>query len=139
VGYSFASGEIKQIGATAVTDGVTEASTIEIGSTTLSAVSYNEHMAGNIKVGERVAMLLTPSRYIAALRKQDGQFVYASEESREHLEAPMSYGYYAAMTLLGILLTPIGFGLIILLKQIRSYTARKEIVESMAALHQATF
>jgi len=137
VGYSFTSGEIRQIGATAVTDGITEASTMEIGSTTLHDVSYNEHMADNIQVGERVAMLLTPSRYIAALRKQDGQVVYASEESRAHLEAPMSYGYLAVMALLGIMLTPIGIGLIIILKQIRSYTARKEIVENMAAFQQA--
>ena len=110
---------------------------MEIGSTMLHDVSYNEHMAGNIRVGERVAMLLTPSRYIAALRKQDGQVVYASEESRAHLEEPMSYGYFAAMALLGILLTPIGIGLIIILRQIRSYTARKEIVENMAAFQQA--
>jgi hypothetical protein len=137
VGYLFASGEIKQIGATAVTDGITEASTMEIGGTTLHDVSYNEHMVDNIRVGERVAMLLTPSRYVAALRKQDGQVVYASEESRAHLETPMSYGYFAAMALLGIVLTPIGIGLIIILKQIRSYTARKEIVENMAALRQA--
>jgi hypothetical protein len=137
VGYSFASGEIKQIGATAVTDGITEASTMEIGGTTLHDVSYNEHIAGNIKIGERVALVLTPSRYIAALRTQEGQVVYASEESREYLETPMSYVYYAVMTLLGILLTPIGFGLIIILKQIRSYSARKEIVENMVALRQA--
>ena len=138
MGYSFASGEIKQVGATAVNDGITEASTMEIGATTLHDVSYNEHMAGSIKAGEKVALLLTPSRYIAALRKPGGEVVYASEESRAHLEAPMSYAYYAVMTLLGILLTPIGFGLIIILKQIRSYTARKEIVESMAALQHAT-
>ena len=137
MGYSFASGEIRQIGATVVTDGITEAGTLDIGGTTLHDVSYNQHMAGNIEVGARVALVLTPSRYIAALRKHDGQVVYASEEGRMHLEAPLPYTYYAAMALLGVLLTPIGIGLIIILKQIRSYTTRKEIVESMDALRQA--
>jgi hypothetical protein len=137
VGYSIASGELKQIGTTVVTNGITEASTLEIGGQMLHDVSYNERMAGNIKAGERVVLLLTPSRYIAALRRQDGQIVYASEESREHLETPMSYAYYAAMMLVGLLLTPIGIGLIVILRQIRRYTARKEIVENMAAFRQA--
>ena len=65
MGYSIASGEIRQIGATAVTDGITEASTVEIGDTTLHDVSYNEKIAGNIKSGEHVALMLTPVAGVA--------------------------------------------------------------------------
>lgn len=137
MGYSIASGEIRQIGATAVTDGITEASTMEIGGKILHDVSYNEKVAGNIKPGEHVALLLTPSRYIAALRRQDGQVVYASEESREHLETPLSYAYFGLMWLFGILLTPIGFGLVIIIKYIRQFSTRKDIAENMTAFRQA--
>jgi hypothetical protein len=137
VGYSIASGEIRQIGATAVTDGITEASTVEIGDTTLHDVSYNEKIAGNIKSGEHVALMLTPSRYVAALRRQDGQVVYASEESKEHLETPLSYAYFGLMWLFGILLTPVGFGLVIIVRYIRRFSTRKDIAENMTAFRQA--
>jgi hypothetical protein len=136
VGYSIANGEIKQIGVTAVTGGITEAATLEIGGQTLHDVSFNEKIGDNLKPGEHVALLLTPSRYIAALRRRDGEVVYASEESREHLETPLLYAYYIAMWLFGILLTPIGFGLVIIIKNIRQFSARKDIVENLAAFRQ---
>ena len=109
---------------------------MEIGGKILHDVSYNEKVAGNIKSGEHVALLLTPSRYIAALRRQDGQVVYASEESMEHLETPLSYAYFGLMWLFGILLTPIGFGLVIIIKYIRQFSTRKDIAENMAAFRQ---
>ena len=84
-----------------------------------------------------MALLLTPSRYIAALRRQDGQVVYASEESREHLETPLSYAFFGLMWLFGILLTPVGFGLVIIIRYIRKFSARKDIAEHMAAFRQA--
>ena len=137
MGYSIANGEIGQIGTTAVTEGVTEAVTLEIGGKTLHDVSYNEKVGANLNVGEHVALFLTPSRYIAALRRQDGEVVYASEDSREHLETPLSYPYFILMWLFGILLTPIGFGLVIIVKNIRLFTARRDIAEHMAVFKQA--
>lgn len=136
MGYSIASGEIGQIGATTVTEGVTEAVTLEIGGQTLHDVSYNDKVGGNLKSGAHVALLLTPSRYIAAVRRPDGEVVYANDYSREHLKTPMSYAYYAGMWLFGMVLTPIGFGLVIIIKCIRQFSARKDIVEHMAAFRQ---
>ena len=132
MGYSVASGELKQIGATATTSGIVEASTMEIGDRTLHDVSYNEQISGRINPGERIALLLTPTNYVAAWRRQGGEIEYSSEENRALLEEPISYPYYIAMGLLGLVTTFAGIGLIILLKLIKSYTKHKDIERTMA-------
>lgn len=137
MGYSVASGEIKQLGATATADGITEASSLEIGNQTLHDVSYNQQLANSIKAGERIALLLTPTRYVAAARRSNGEIVYASAESKAHLEKPMSYPFYAMMGVLGVVTTFAGVGLLILVWLIRSYMARREIVQAMGELRGA--
>lgn len=138
VGYSIASGEITQIGATATSDGITEASTIDIGGKTLHEVAYNEALGTSIKAGERVALLLTPTGFVAALRRAGGETVYASDEGRAYLEKPLSYAYYGFFWLLGLLTTFAGIGLVILIWATKSYLKRKDIAETMAGFRQAT-
>lgn len=137
MGYSVASGEIKQIGETVTSNGVIEASTMEIGGKTLHDVAYNEQLAAGIKAGEHVALLLTPTRFVAAVRRQNGETIYSSEEGKANLEQPMSYAYYLFFATLGLLTTFAGIGLIILIWTTRSYLKRKDIVQSMAEFRLA--
>lgn len=138
MGYSVASGELKQIGAAATTNGIVEASTMEIGDKILHEVSYNEGMTGNLNSGERVALLLTPTNYIAALRRQNGEIEYSSEENKARLEQPISYPYLIAMGALGLITTFAGIGLIIILSQIKSYTKGRDIERTMSKFRGIT-
>lgn len=137
MGYSVASGELKQIGASVTTDGIVEASSLEIGDNTLHDVSYNESLAVHLKAGERMALLLTPTRYIVAVRLASGEVIYASADNQEYLEEPMPVPYLVGMGLLGLMTTFLGIGLIIILSVIKTYTKRRDIIRSLAAFRVA--
>ncbi|MBI1175502.1 MAG: hypothetical protein GC139_09595 [Sideroxydans sp.] len=137
MGYSIASGELKQIGTSATTNGIIEASTMEIGGKTLHDVSYNKQMANSLKINERIALLLTPTGFIAALRRQNGEIVYSNDESRENMERPIPYPYYIFMGVLGLITTFGGIGLIIIVRAIKSFMERKDIENSFAEFKRA--
>jgi hypothetical protein len=132
VGYSVASGELKHIGETVNTDGITEAGIMRIGDRELHDVSYNELIASRLNSGERVALLLSPTRYIIALRSRDAGVVYSSEKNRALMEGKVPVDYYVLMGMLGLLTILIGIGVVILFLMYRKYLTRRDIEKALA-------
>ena len=139
MGYSVVSGELKQIGEAVTTDGIIEASSLEIGGTTLHDIAYNEHIAAGLKEGERVALLLTPTGFIAALRRQNGEIDYSSESNQVYLEEPISYPFYIMLALLAAITVWMGIGVVIIMKMVRSFSYRKDIIRNLTEFKALSF
>lgn len=132
VGYSVASGELKSIGNAVKTDGITDAGIVQIGDQELHNVSYNDLMAGCLSNGERVALLLSPTRYVIALRRRDGEIVYSSEENEALMEEGAPVAYYVLMGLVGALTVLVGIGVVVLFLMYRTYLKRQDLGKALA-------
>jgi Flp pilus assembly protein TadB len=138
VGYSVASGELKLIGETVRTDGMNETSVIQIGGQELRDISYNDLIAGHLKSGERVALLLSPTRYIIALRSREAGVVYSSEQNRQLMESKVSITYYVLMGLFGLLTALAIIGVIILFVMYLRYLRQHDKEKALAKFNSVS-
>lgn len=132
VGYSVASGELKLIGNAVKTDGINDAGIVQIGDQELHDISYNDLMASYLSTGERVALLLSPTHYVIALRRHDGEIVYSSDENKALMEEGAPVAYYVLMGLAGALTVLIGIGVVILFLMYRTYLKRQDMAQALA-------
>lgn len=112
---------------------------MEIGGNTLHDIAYNERMAGYLKAGERIALLLTPTGFIAALRRQNGEIEYSSESNQVYLEEPISYPYYIFLGILAAITIWAGIGIVIIIKMVKSFSDRKDIQRTLAEFKSLSF